>query len=81
MRTTRSLTVDRSLVSWPTPFDLNFMTRHSPSWNDTCRLRGDRGGKALLEAHRDTVVRVPFASAAVDVDTPEDYEAVRRLRG
>lgn len=42
-----------------------------------CRLRGDRGGKALLEAHRDTVVRVPFAPAAVDVDTPEDY---RRLR-
>jgi molybdenum cofactor cytidylyltransferase len=45
------------------------------------RLRGDRGGKFLLEAHRDTVVRVPFAPAAVDVDTPEDYEAVRRLRG
>jgi molybdenum cofactor cytidylyltransferase len=42
-----------------------------------CRLRGDRGGKALLEAHRDTVVRVSFAPAAVDVDTPEDY---RRLR-
>jgi CTP:molybdopterin cytidylyltransferase MocA len=40
-------------------------------------LRGDRGGKALLEAHRDTVVRVPFAPAAVDVDTPEDW---RRLR-
>jgi len=27
-----SLTVDRSLVSWPTPFDFNFMTGHSPSW-------------------------------------------------
>ena len=27
-----SLTVDRSLVSWPTPFDLNFITGHSPSW-------------------------------------------------
>ena len=22
----------RSLVSWPTPFDFNFMTGHSPSW-------------------------------------------------
>jgi len=27
-----SLSVDRSLVSWPTPFDFNFMTGHSPSW-------------------------------------------------
>src|SRR5207253_11280510 len=22
----------RSLLSWPTPFDFNFMTGHSPSW-------------------------------------------------
>jgi len=22
----------RSAISWPTPFDLNFMTGHSPSW-------------------------------------------------
>jgi molybdenum cofactor cytidylyltransferase len=41
------------------------------------RLQGDRGGKALLEANADAVVRVPFAAAAIDVDTPEDY---RRLR-
>jgi hypothetical protein len=27
-----SFTVERSLLSWPTPFDLNFMTGHSPSW-------------------------------------------------
>src|SRR5213592_2065846 len=27
-----SLTVRRSVLSWPTPFDLNFMTGHSPSW-------------------------------------------------
>jgi hypothetical protein len=27
-----SLTVDRSIVSWPTPLDFNFMTGHSPSW-------------------------------------------------
>jgi len=45
-----------------------------------CRLRGDRGGKALLEAHRDTVARIPFAPAALDVDTPEEFEGVRRGR-
>lgn len=27
-----SITVRRSALSWPTPFDLNFMTGHSPSW-------------------------------------------------
>jgi hypothetical protein len=27
-----SLTVRRSWLSWPTPFDFNFMTGHAPSW-------------------------------------------------
>jgi hypothetical protein len=27
-----SLTMRRSVLSWPTPFDFNFMTGHSPSW-------------------------------------------------
>lgn len=27
-----SLTVERSFLSWPTPFDFNFMTGQSPSW-------------------------------------------------
>jgi hypothetical protein len=27
-----SLTMRRSALSWPTPFDFNFMTGHSPSW-------------------------------------------------
>ena len=26
------IAVRRSFLSWPTPFDLNFMTGHSPSW-------------------------------------------------
>jgi hypothetical protein len=29
---TASLVMDRSWVAWPTPFDFNFMTGHSPSW-------------------------------------------------
>ena len=27
-----SIAFRRSLLSWPTPFDLNFMSGHSPSW-------------------------------------------------
>jgi hypothetical protein len=26
------ITIRRSALSWPTPFDLNFMTGHSPAW-------------------------------------------------
>ena len=37
-------------------------------------LSGDRGGKALLAAHAEAVVRIPFAAAAIDLDTPDDYE-------
>jgi molybdenum cofactor cytidylyltransferase len=35
-------------------------------------LRGDQGARALIHRHRDRVVRVPMASAAIDIDTPED---------
>jgi len=35
-------------------------------------LRGDQGARALIHRHRDRVVRVPLASAAIDIDTPED---------
>src|SRR2546430_503172 len=27
-----SIQIRRSILSWPTPFDFNFMTGHSPSW-------------------------------------------------
>jgi hypothetical protein len=27
-----SITIQRSILSWPTPFDFNFMTGQSPSW-------------------------------------------------
>jgi len=45
-----------------------------PGWcfRELTELRGDRGAGALLQRHADRVVRVPMASAAVDVDTPED---------
>ncbi|HUK03385.1 MAG TPA: nucleotidyltransferase family protein [Steroidobacteraceae bacterium] len=36
------------------------------------QLRGDQGARALLRANSPRVARVPLASAAVDIDTPED---------
>lgn len=35
-------------------------------------LRGDCGARALLKRHADRLVRVPMASAAFDLDTPDD---------
>jgi hypothetical protein len=32
LRDDASIAMRRSAISWPTPFDLNFMTGHSPSW-------------------------------------------------
>ena len=41
-------------------------------------LGGDRGGKTVLAAQADAVVRIPFAPAAIDLDTPEDYRQFTR---
>jgi molybdenum cofactor cytidylyltransferase len=39
---------------------------------DLAALRGDVGARVLLQRNPDRVVRVPMASAAIDIDTPED---------
>jgi molybdenum cofactor cytidylyltransferase len=41
-------------------------------------LRGDRGARAVIEAHRDVTRVVTFEDAAVDIDTVDD---LRRLKG
>jgi molybdenum cofactor cytidylyltransferase len=35
-------------------------------------LRGDRGARAVIDAHRDDVVVVPFEDAGTDIDTSDD---------
>jgi molybdenum cofactor cytidylyltransferase len=41
-------------------------------------LRGDRGARVVIEAHRDVTRVVPFENAAIDIDTEVD---LRKLRG
>ena len=43
---------------------------------DLTSLRGDVGARVLLQRNPDRVVRVPMASAAIDIDTPEDLLAL-----
>jgi molybdenum cofactor cytidylyltransferase len=42
------------------------------TFSDLAALRGDIGARVLLQRNPDRVVRVPMASAALDIDTPED---------
>jgi len=41
-------------------------------FGELSELKGDTGARALLRRHADHLVRVPMASAAFDLDTPDD---------
>lgn len=43
-------------------------------------LSGDRGARPVIERHRDAVLAVDCAHAAVDIDTPADAAALERRR-
>ena len=49
-------------------------------FSDLGALRGDMGARALLQRNPDRVVRVPMASAAIDIDTPEDLLKIHSKR-
>jgi molybdenum cofactor cytidylyltransferase len=40
-------------------------------------LRGDSGARTVLEANNKEVIRIPFADAAVDIDSPEDLQRLQ----
>ncbi|MEA2343803.1 MAG: molybdenum cofactor cytidylyltransferase [Thermoanaerobaculia bacterium] len=40
-------------------------------------LRGDRGARVVIEAHRDVTRVVPFEDAAVDIDTADDLQKLK----
>lgn len=49
------------------------------SFSTLTRLQGDIGPHALLRGNPDRIVRVPLARASVDLDTPEDWQALSAL--
>ena len=45
------------------------------------QITGDRGGRLVAERHPEAVIEVEFEDrAGEDIDTPEDWDRVRRLR-
>ena len=49
-----------------------------PRWcfRELNELRGDRGAHSLLQRHIDRVVRLAMPSAELDIDSPEDLQAL-----
>jgi molybdenum cofactor cytidylyltransferase len=45
---------------------------------DLLALRGDRGARVVIEAHRDITIIVPFEDASLDIDREEDVQALLR---
>lgn len=48
-------------------------------YGELLNLRGDQGGKSIMEAHADKVMLIPLPGqrARTDLDTPEDWDAWR----
>jgi molybdenum cofactor cytidylyltransferase len=42
-------------------------------------MQGNDGAKRVLQKHRESVLEIPFANGAFDVDTPEDYKRLSAL--
>ena len=47
-------------------------------FSELSELKGDSGARVLLRRHADRLVKVPMASAAFDLDTPDDLLELNR---
>jgi molybdenum cofactor cytidylyltransferase len=45
-------------------------------FGELAELRGDEGARKILKRNPDRIVRVPMPNAAIDLDTPEDLQAL-----
>jgi molybdenum cofactor cytidylyltransferase len=43
------------------------------------KLEGDKGARAILQAHPEELVTIDFPLGALDIDTPEDYNRLLKL--
>ena len=45
-------------------------------FDELLTLRGDRGARSIIKNHKENVIKIPFADAAIDIDTPEDLQRI-----
>ena len=43
-------------------------------FSELINLEGDKGAKNLMRKYQDEVLAIPIPEAAIDIDTPDDYE-------
>ena len=48
-------------------------------FSELLSLRGKEGAKNILRNHVADIAEIPFEKGGIDIDTPEDYERLRRL--
>jgi len=71
-------TTGRSLVASDYGAEQGVPALFAHAWfGDLVRLTGDVGARTILRAHAGEVGLVPFPDAAIDVDSPADYERLR----
>lgn len=50
---------------------------HQSLFDELMELRGDAGARKIIQQHNDEVATVLFAKGKIDIDTKEDYEALK----
>jgi molybdenum cofactor cytidylyltransferase len=49
---------------------------HKELFSELLQLKGDRGARDIIMKHGNESASVPFPLGAIDIDTPEEYEAL-----
>ena len=52
---------------------------HKDLFSELLMLEGDTGARTIIQNHGDDVATVVFTKGSVDIDTAEDYEALKSL--
>jgi len=52
---------------------------HKSLFAELMELKGDAGARKIIQQHKDEVATVLFAKGNIDIDTKEDYEALKKL--
>ena len=50
---------------------------HRSLFNELMQLKGDAGARKIIQQHSDDVATILFTKGKIDIDTNEDYEALK----
>ena len=50
---------------------------HKSLFNELMQLKGDAGARKIIQQHSDEVATILFSKGKIDIDTNEDYEALK----